>query len=106
MTRFVRLTGLNGSEIYLNVDKIVSIWRSYDSCPMHTDITTVADSTDSQYGQYRVQETPEDVLRLIRNSINENVEKLVIQIENPVTDDNIEEALRKIKEAQAKLLGA
>lgn len=108
MTRFVALTGLDGGDIYIAVDKIVSIWRDsdYHGPSPHTEIITVADSVYNEHGPYKVQESPEDVLRLIRNAVNENVERLIIQIDNPVTDANIDEAIRKIKEAQAKLLGA
>lgn len=107
MTRFVALTGMNDGDIYIAVDKIISIWRDsdYHGPNPHTEITTVSDSSSNEYGPYKVKESPEDVLRLIRNSVNENVDRIIIQIDNPVTDANVFEALRKIQEAQAKLLG-
>lgn len=107
MTRFVTLTGRNGNDIRLNIDKIISIWRDDGNTGNgpHTEIITVADSVGDRR-PYVVQESPDDILRLIRNAENEIVERIIIQIENPVTDANIDEALRKIKEAQAKLLGA
>ena len=102
MTRFIELEGKNGRPIWLNIDKIIS----FGVVEGFTRIYCVNDGDSEDRGPYIVNQMPEDILRLIRNAQNEVVEKLVIQIDNPVTDANIDEAIKKIREAQEKLLGA
>ena len=102
MTRFVELDGKNGRHVWFNIDKIVS----FGEVDGYTHVYCVDDGASGDRGLYIVRQTPEDILRLIRNAQNEVVEKLVIHIDNPVTDANIDEAIKKIREAQEKLLGA